>query len=125
MDSAIVLSDNVQIHKLEAAEYPVLCQMDDGFKPDPQTSIALVAKQDGEFVGRIFLLAPVHLEGPWVRPDKRGGMVGKRLVDKAEEEARAIGVTKLFAFGSSEDLEDYLHRLGFKKQPLTVWAKEL
>jgi GNAT superfamily N-acetyltransferase len=106
----------MELRTLEASEYPVLCQVDDGFTPDPNHSIAIIAKDGEEIVGRIFLLSPVHLEGPWIREDRRGMTLAARLVAKAEQEAKACGVTKLFAYAANAEMVGYL---------VTVWAKEL
>lgn len=115
----------IEIHKLGADEYPALCQIADGFNPDPKCSVALLAKDGEEVLGRIFLVAPVHLEGPWVREDARGRAILWRLVERAREEAKAMGITRLLAFGAGAQMEDYLKRADFKKLNLTVWAKEI
>lgn len=113
------------IEHLKADQYGELAGVADGFVPDPKSSVALVARNDHEIVGRVFLLTPAHLEGPWVRPDLRGTTMGKRLIDAAEEVAKRCGVRKMFAYGASEDLENYLMRLGYKREPFTVWTKEI
>lgn len=113
------------LRKLAPEEFPILKQVHEGFQPDPKTSIAVLADENDEIVGRVFLMAPVHVEGPWVRDDKRGSTLGARLMSRAELEARECGVTKLFAYAANGQLADYLERLGYKKQPFTVWAKDI
>lgn len=115
----------MKVRKLEPSEYPLLELVHEGFRPDPDMSIALVVEKDNDIVGRVFLLAPAHIEGPWVREDLRGGYVGKLLIDAAEKEARLRGITRLFAYAVDGQIENYLERLGFEKSPMTVWTKEL
>lgn len=115
----------ISIQKLEAKDYVVLAGIFDGFQPDAKTSITLLARDGQDVVGRIFLLAPTHIEGPWIRPDWRYGTLAKRLVASAETEARKCGITTLFAYGMDKEIEGYLQRLGFSQKPMTVWSKEL
>ena len=113
------------VERLAADDYPALKNVSDGFVPDPANSIAIVAKDSGEIVGRIFIVAPAHIEGPWIAPAKRGGMLLVHLISRAEREARKAGIKKLMAYGTSPQTEDYLKRLGFGQLPLTVWAKDI
>lgn len=71
------------------------------------------------------LLSPVHLEGPWVADEKRGTNLLSRLVHEAECAAKRCGLTKLFAFAVDAQIEDYLTRLGYKPNPMTVWEKAI
>lgn len=115
----------IEIHKLTESEYPILCQIADGFKPNPKSSVALVAREGDEVLGRIFLVAPMHLEGPWIREDARGRAILWKLVERARVEAKDMGITRLLAFGAGPEMEDYLKRLDFTKLALTVWATDL
>lgn len=113
------------ITRLRSDEFGRLKSIHDGFCPDFRSSIAIVAREQGEIVGRIFVLAPLHVEGPWIREDKRGSGLAARLIKRAEEEAQASGVVKVFAYAVSDEISDYLQRLGYSKEPWTVWSKEL
>lgn len=97
----------------------------DGVQFPPNRSIALVAENDSEIVGTVFLVEPLHIEGPWVKESERGGILGYRLMQAAENAARGIKVKTLFAYAATDELADYLQRLGYSKMPLTVYAKEL
>jgi predicted N-acetyltransferase YhbS len=88
-------------------------------------SIELIASENGEQLGRIFVVSPIHLEGPEVEEKWRGSWVFKRLVDAAEKEARALGVKEILAFGANHTMENYISRLGYEQMPLTVWKKVL
>jgi N-acetylglutamate synthase-like GNAT family acetyltransferase len=115
----------VVIEHLKSEEYPQLAAVADGYVPDPKTSVTLVVRDQNGIVGRVFLISPVHVEGPWVRQDLRGSMVAGKLMLEAENVAKRSGIRKMFAYGASEELEDYLERLGYKREPLTVWTKEI
>jgi predicted N-acetyltransferase YhbS len=114
-----------KIEKLEACDYPILATVHDGLVPDPKTTIAMIAREGDSVIGRVFLMAPVHVEGPWVDESRRGSTLGKRLMDAAEKEAKAIGIKTLMAYGADSVLENYLERLGYRNMNLSVWAKEL
>jgi predicted N-acetyltransferase YhbS len=114
----------VNIRKLKFEEYDMLKDVFEGFVP-PKNSIAMIAEDEGRIVGRVFLVEPVHVEGPWVAESHRGGTVGARLMQSAEKQLKEIGLSKVMAFGSDEVLENYLQRLGYKRLDLSVWEKEL
>lgn len=106
-------------------EYEKLMTVDDGYTPDPNRSIAVVAENGHHIIGRIFLIAPAHCEGIFVEPAWRGGPVMKRLVDAIEIEARAEGISRVYAYAVNEEMEGYISRLGYTKVPMTVWKKDL
>ena len=117
---------NSKLEKLEACDYPIMATVHDGFVPPKGVdSTVIIAREGDEIIGRIFLLAPLHIEGPWVREDKRSRILGKRLVDRAELEAKKLGVTKLFAYAVNDEIAGYLKRLGFTKNEWTVFTKEI
>src|SRR5947207_15080283 len=103
------------IHKLEASEYDILKDIEEGYTPDPAGSIALVAEDECSIVGRMLLISPAHIEGTWVHEDYRKGMTGYRLMRRMEEEARAINLKKILCYAESHAVENYLERLGYKK----------
>ena len=113
------------IHKLEASEYDILAHVEDGTQPDPAGSIALVAEDECSIVGRMLLICPAHIEGTWVHEDYRKGLTGYRLMRRMEDEAKGIGLKKIFAYAEHGDVENYLERLGYKQCKVTVWEKDL
>lgn len=115
----------MKMYRLLPDEYNELKSIADGFCPDPRTSVAVVAIEAGHYVGRVFLVSPVHVEGPWVREDKRKYGLGTKLMERAELEAKKLGLSSLFAYGADDYLESQLRRLGYVKQRLTVWKKEI
>lgn len=115
----------IEVRRLAQEEYPLLKSFSDGFCPDPQRSIAIVADNGEHIVGRIFLIAPAHVEAIHIERPWRNGLVMKRLVDFVELEARAEGIAKVLAYAKDKEMENYIERLGYKKIQVTVWSKEL
>jgi len=113
-----------KIVRLDPERFPILKKIHDGFCPDPKHAVALLAMDEGKVVGRIFLVAPIHVEGPWISPAWRSTTLGWRLMRAITWQAEQLGVTKMFAYGTAET-EDYLQRLGYTKQPYTVWTKAI
>ena len=114
-----------EIHKLEDSEYGILKTIEEGYCPDPASSIALVATADCGIVGRMLLISPAHIEGTWVKEEFRKGTTGIRLMKRMEKEAKEIGLTKLFSYAESPEIENYLGRLGYKQAKVSVWTKEI
>lgn len=115
----------MKIRVLPASEFDRLKELGDGAAPDSTRSVVIVAEQGEKLVGRIFLVAPTHLEGPFIIPELRGTTLLSRLVEESEKVATNMGITWMFAYAASRKLEEYLDRLGYDKSPLTVWSKEL
>jgi N-acetylglutamate synthase-like GNAT family acetyltransferase len=119
-----VLTMTVEVLPKERwSELSCVPQSGTGALPE-KSSVAVVARDGaGEICGTLVLVCPWHLEGAWVRPDKRGSPVLGALVRKAEAIAVRAGLTRLFAYGASPEMEDYIERLGYERMPLSVWAK--
>lgn len=115
----------VTYRTLVKTEYDSLREVSDGFVPPPESSIAILARDGEQTVGRVLLVAPAHVEGIWVEESYRDRKVADNLMKKAESEARACHVKRLFAYAISPAIERRLEGLGYKKQELTVWTKEL
>ena len=91
----------------------------------PADSMVIGAFRGHSIVGRTVLLNMLHLEGTWIEPSARNGMVGARLIRTAEKEAKAIGCRTLMAYTAESKHGEYMARLGYKKIPVEVWGKEL
>ena len=116
----------IDIRRLHASEFDLLRSVDDGFTPDPERSIAMVAQNGSRIVGRIFLVAPSHAEGIWIERDYRGSSLGKQIVEALELEARSEGITKMFAYATRLEMEHYISRCcGYERLPWVVLQKEL
>jgi N-acetylglutamate synthase-like GNAT family acetyltransferase len=87
--------------------------------------IEFILKSGDDFVGRIYLMAPLHLEGVELDQKWRSSIAFKKLVDAAETEAKGMGLTHVLAFGKDSTMEDYIQRLGYERLSLSVWRKEL
>lgn len=114
----------IPVERLPDEEFPLLKNIEEGFVP-PKDSIVLVAKVGDEIVARMFLLGVAHVEGTWIKPEVRSGILLKRLMNRMEEEARKIGITTLLAYSESDEVDSYLERLHFSRSPLHIWKKEV
>ena len=115
----------ITIRRLDKSEFGRLRNVADGLAPNPDYSRVIVIERDGEIVGRMCLMTPVHIEGTWLREDVRRGTVGFRMFQAIEREATSLGVRTLLAYATSAEHETYLQRLGFGKLEFTVWSKEI
>jgi N-acetylglutamate synthase-like GNAT family acetyltransferase len=116
----------IDIRRLHPSEFDILGGIDDGFTPDPEKSIAMVAQNGSRVVGRIFLVAPSHCEGIFIDSDYRGGELFRRMMEALELEARSEGIKKMFAYSVRPEIEHYITRkCGYSRLPWTVLSKEL
>lgn len=115
----------IEVERLHPSEFDLLHSIDDGFQPDPEKSIVVVARNESRIIGRIALVAPTHVEAIFVERAWRNSPVFKRLVDAVEMEARAEGIKTLLAYAVNDQMADYISRLGYTKMPLQVYGKEL
>jgi hypothetical protein len=116
----------VEIRRLHPSEFDLLKEVEDGFVPNPEASIALVAENSSRIVGRVFMVSVSHAEGIFIEPAYRGGTLFKRMMDTLEIEARAEGITKMLAFSVKPEISHYIERrCGYQRLPWTVLAKEL
>ena len=115
----------IEILQLEKSEFPILRTIEEGYCPDPNSSIALIAKDGDEIVARMLLIAPAHIEGTWIKESHRGGAIFFRLMSQMEICAKRAGMKKVFAYIAAPEIEDYVGRLGYSRVPVTVWGKDL
>lgn len=93
----------------------------------PDGTIVLYAVEEGEIVGRqAYLLFP-HLEGAWVREDKRGTSLALRLVKEMEKTVAESGYPAVFAYvlDTQPEVAGYMERMKYEKLPLTIWVKKV
>lgn len=115
----------ISVKRLHASEFDLLKTIDDGFVPDPERSIAVVAENDQKIIGRIFLVSPMHVEGIYIEKPWRNGPLMKSLVQAIELEAKCEKISQVLVFAKDEEMADYIARLGYRKTPYSVWTKEL
>lgn len=99
----------------------------DGIKV-PDGSILIGVKDDaGNIIARSGIIAFPHIEGTWVAPSHRKGTLAARMIRALEHVTKRLGRSHLFAFILDEqpEIADYMQRLGYKKQPMTIWAKKV
>src|ERR1700722_20097193 len=117
--------NNLTLRRLKPVEYEKLLSVHDGFTPDPHRSVAIVAENGHHIMGRVFLMAPAHVEGIFVEPAWQGKGVMRQLVDAIELEARAEGISKVLAYAKDSDMAGRIEAMGYKKLLWSVWEKGL
>lgn len=115
----------ITIERLPAEEYDTLMSIEEGYVPDPKASIAVVAKDDGQIIGRMMLIAVAHVEAAWINHRFRCGSILERMTKEIETQARAVGIKTVFAYSETHEMDDYIQRLGYDRSPLRVFRKEL
>ncbi len=115
----------IHIDRIDRNGYEQLATVQEGYIPDPDNSIVVLAKDKNEIVGRTMLIRPWHIEGTWLKEGKRRGVVGHLMLNKLEQEAKSAGISQLFSYAMQPEIEGYLERMGYKKQPVTVWTKDI
>lgn len=93
----------------------------------PPDSVVALAREGDEVIGRQGMIELPHLEGCWVREDKRGTRLAAQLVATMEETLKTFGRSHVFAFvhDGDEHVAAYLERFGYARFPVTVYAKAL
>lgn len=115
----------ITIERLPAEEYEVLMTIEEGFVPNPETSIAVVAKDDGVIIGRMMLVGVAHVEGAWINDRYRSGAVLERMTKEIEKQAREANIKTVFAYSQTHEMDGYIERLGYERSPLRVFRKDL
>lgn len=89
-------------------------------------NIALIVVEDdaGEIIGSLACLQVTHLEGVWVKPERRNGVVVRALLRQAYELAKCRA--EEFVIGGAADgdgaMDGYIGRLGGAALPLKFYA---
>ena len=112
----------ITIERLPAEEFDSLLSIAEGYVPDPAKSIAVVAKQNGEIVGRMMLIAVAHVEAAWIHERLRNGTILERMVKEIEKQAEQVGISTVFAYSETTEMDGYIERLGYEKSPLRVFS---
>lgn len=97
-------------HRINVPELPALFPF-----VDPQNIAVVIAEDDsGEIVGCISTLRVTHLEGIWVKPELRGGMVAMSLLRQALAIARMRNESWVMGGAAETDpvMDGYIRRLG-------------
>ncbi len=114
------------IRRLRLDEWGRLKEFPDDIVPDSDKAIAIVSEgNSGKLDGRVFIVSPVHLEALYIDPTRRSTALLSRLVERAEKEAKAIGLSKLYAYGDGPVMESYISRLKYERERWSVWRKDL
>lgn len=112
MDIRVITGDEVQrLEQPDGVPWPAGTDLVCGF-------------QDGKMIGRVACLPLYHLEGTWVDEAHRRSTLAYRLLSRMESELQNAGLTAIWAYSASDEVTDYLKRLGYKEQPVKVLTKE-
>lgn len=106
---------------------PELRAMDPQGVPWPSDTFGIIATEDGQIIGRSAILNLPVIEGTMVVPDKQGGTLAFRLIQRIEELYRALGKTHAIAmvYDEQPEIGEYLKRIGFEQMPVTLFTKDL
>ncbi len=116
----------MEIRRLNDSEYPLLELHEDAKKViSPENSVAVGAFDNGRLVGQMILVSMGHLEGTHIIPEKRGGLLFRQLEKKMQQVAKEEGITTLLGYTGDDQIVGYMERMGWKRLPITVVAKEL
>ena len=85
----------------------------------------VVAKFDGDIIGRMMLIGVKHVEGAWISERFRSGNLLERLTAEMEKHARNSGIKTVFVYSQTSEMDGYVERLGYERSPLRVFRKEL
>lgn len=115
----------ITVQRLPAEEYDELLSVEEGFRPDPEKSVTVVAKENGVIIGRLMLINLVHVEAVWINERFRSGSLLERMTRELEKQARELGVKTMLVYSETHEMDSYIERLGYERSPLRVFRKEL
>lgn len=115
----------ITVERLPDEQFDTLMQIEEGYVPDPKASIVVVAKFNGQIIGRMMLIGVKHVEGAWISDQYRSGAVLERMTAEIEKQAREAGIRTVFAYSESHEMDGYIERLGYERSPLRVFRKDL
>lgn len=116
----------IEIQRLHPSEFDLLKGYADGFCPDPEHSIAMVLRNDSRIIGRLFAVAPVHVEGVHIDIPWRGGTLFKDMMNAMELELKSENIKKVFAYAVRPEVGHYIeHRCGYKPLAWKIYEKEI
>jgi len=82
-----------------------------------------VVLDNGEVIAQTYVVVLAHVEGLWIKPERRGGRLMKMLSDQVEKLVAKFGVPALYAFKTPAN-KDYLERLGWSETGWSVMVKK-
>ena len=110
---------------LPPEEYERLRATFDTPLPDHAYSRIVVAEEGNEIVGHLFLVGLAHVDGAAIKPDRRGGDIFQKMLDKVEETARDHDLKTLMVCSPSAGLDRHFREAHYQLEPWTVWTKEI
>jgi hypothetical protein len=93
----------------------------------PDSTILYGLDENDEVMARMGLVILPHIEGTWIREDRRNGLTATRLISQMEKfliETQRRGAFS-FVEDSNDEVKSYMERLGYSELPLKVYFKSL
>ncbi len=117
LDRGPELSMNIRILPFEEWDkldgFPIAAN---GF-PNPDTCIILVAEVEGEIVGTWEAIAPVILEGFWVREDYRKSLAAGKMFLTMKSTLQSMGIDRAYTLVQTADVKSLAEHAGFEMIP--------
>jgi hypothetical protein len=106
--------------RLRVAELPALLP----YVAPQNIAVIVVETDDGEIVGCLAALQVTHLEGVWVKPERRRGVVLRGLLRQAMALARVRRESWVLggATAGDEQMDDLIRRLGGAPLPVSFYT---
>ena len=116
----------MDIRILEPHEYKLLdcIPAPDGVKLDPENTWVAAAIDGGKLVGRLAAISLPHIEGAWINPECRSGLILRRMEETLVSKMKQLGAGCVAAYAINKNIEQYLERSGYR-QFATAWIKEI
>ena len=93
---------------------------------DADKVVAFVARDEGQIVGRLYVIFQPLISGIWVRDSHRGKGVALMLEQAVEQAMKTAGMQEIFTNArTGSRIEKYLKRIGFSLPAWRQWSKKL
>lgn len=93
--------------------------------PSPTTSFVAAAFDGPDLVGFWVAQAMIHAGPLWIRPDRRGSGLWRKLSAALEGQMTSRPGAGYYSFSAEPKVEAIFQKLGYREMPYKVWAKEV
>lgn len=95
--------------------------------PWPDDSKVIYAFENDQIVGRLAIMFLPHIEGAWIREDKRNGILLTRLFEQVEQILKQDSRTTALSFIKEDEINiiDLAVKQKYKQLPYKVFLKDL
>jgi hypothetical protein len=117
MEVRIIRPDEWDLLKPIFAEHGARC-------PEPSNATAAVAIDEQGLAGFFILQRVWHAEPMWIRPDRRGRWLWKKLHAVIDGLFKGSHGNGYYSFSTTPMVDAIAGRLGYRKMPDRVWKRE-